>query len=193
MFFCFNYTAGSAGPSYILDNYPASLDPNGGSGGQYYALQLTQSAATQNSSVWYSIPQNVASGFNVWYAFKITPNGAAPNTADGLAFVIQNALGSGGSTPNPYSSIIATAETGSGVTALGTSGGGVGYGGIDNSIALEADTFFNSFDPSDFGSFNDNHMALQSCGSTAAEFQFRIRQPTISTKTRVPSCRPAAL
>jgi len=164
--FCFNYTAGSAGPSYILDNYPAALDPNGGSGGQYYALQLTQSAATQNSSVWYSVPQNVTGGFTVWYAFKITPNGAAPNTADGLAFVIQNALGSGASKPDPYSGITNSAETGLGSTVLGALGGGVGYGGIDNSIALEADTFANNFDPWDRGSgfYNINHMALQSCG-----------------------------
>jgi len=164
--FCFNSIPGAAGPSYILDNYPAALDPNGGSGGQYYALQVTQGAASQGSSVWYSVPQNVAGGFTVWYAFKITPGSGAPNTADGLAFVIQNALGSAASKPDPYLSLTNSAETGLGITALGTPGGGVGYGGIDNSIALESDPFVNGFDPWDFGvgTFNGNHMALQSCG-----------------------------
>jgi len=166
--FCFNSIPNSAGPSYILDTYPASLDPNGGPGGQYYALQLTQSAASQGSSVWYSKPQNVAGGFSVWYAFKITPNGASLNTADGLAFVIQNALGSAASIPDPYSTSLGinSSETGFGNTVLGISGGGVGYAGIDNSIALESDPFLNNFDPFDLGvgSFNDNHMALQSCG-----------------------------
>jgi hypothetical protein len=166
--FCFNSIPNSAGPSYILDTYPAALDPSGGAGGQYYALQLTQSAASQGSSVWYSKPQNVAAGFNVWYAFKITPNGGSLNTADGLAFVIQNALGSAASKPDPYSTSLGinSSESGFGNTVLGISGGGISYAGIDNSIALESDPFLNNFDPFDLGqgSFNDNHMALQSCG-----------------------------
>jgi len=64
--FCFNKSGNqTTGRSYIQDYYPAALDPNGGSGGQYYALQVTQSAMSQDASVWHSIPQNVANGFTV--------------------------------------------------------------------------------------------------------------------------------
>ena len=83
------------------------------------------------------------------------------NTADGMAFVIQNA--SGGQTD----SITNSTETGSGPTVLGSSGGGLGYGGIDNSVALEMDTFASSWDPAQGSrgtSFSDNHLALQGCG-----------------------------
>jgi len=61
---------------------------------------------------------------------------------DGLAFVIQNVIGSG-SDPDPYltSANTRSAETGSGLSVIGGGGGGMGYGRIDNSIALEADTF----------------------------------------------------
>lgn len=89
--FCFN-SVGS-GLSFAQDNsYTTSIDPNA-SNGSAYALVLTQSTGSQASSAWYSIPQNVANGFTAWYAFKITP-GSSPY-GDGLAFVIQNALGGG--------------------------------------------------------------------------------------------------
>lgn len=163
--FCFNASGASAPPTYILDSYPAALDPNGGSGGQYHALQLTQSAGSQGASVWYAIPQNVAGGFNFWYAFKINYTGSSI-PADGMALVIQNSLGAAKSIPDPYASVTNLVEPGSGVTAIGQSGGGLGYGGIDNSVALEVDTFPNSWDPWDLGIgyYVDNHMALQSCG-----------------------------
>ena len=156
--FCFNFVGN--GLSFIQDNsYTTTIDPNATSG-TAYALQLTQSLGSQASSVWYSIPQNVASGFTAWYAFKITP-GSSPY-GDGLAFVIQNAAGGG-----VVSSFGAScAETGSGLTTLGGGGGCIGYGAIDNSIALEADTFADSYDPWDFGDgeYDDNHIALQDCG-----------------------------
>ncbi len=160
--FCFN-SVGS-GLSFAQDNsYTTSIDPNA-SNGSAYALVLTQSTGSQASSAWYSIPQNVANGFTAWYAFKITP-GSSPY-GDGLAFVIQNALG-GGVVSN---SSVNCSEVGSGLTALGGGGGCIGYGAIDNSIALEADTFADSFDPWDFGfgAYDDNHIAMQDCGAGLA-------------------------
>ena len=67
-------------------------------------------------------------------------------------------------------SISGSSETGSGLTALGGGGGSLGYGGIDNSVALEMDTFPDSWDPWDIavGYNDDNHMALQSCGRGVA-------------------------
>jgi streptogramin lyase len=164
--FCFNYTG--AGPSYIQDFYPPPIDPNantdGDVGGNNNALQVTANAGSENSSMWFSIPQDVVDGFNVWYTVKInhTPNDPSNYfTADGLAFVIQNATG------GKSDSIANCSETGSGLTVLGGAGGCLGYGGIDNSVALEMDTFWDSFDPQDVSQgwmYDDNHLALQSCG-----------------------------
>ena len=164
--FCFNSFGASTPPTYILDSYPAALDPKGGAGGQYYALQLTPDTQSQGSSVWYAIPQNVAGGFNLWYAFKINFTGSNGTPGDGMALLIQNALGSAKSLPDPYASTTNSLDTGSGVTAIGAFGGGLAYGGIDNSVALEMDTFPNNFDPWDLGQgyYFDSHMALQSCG-----------------------------
>ena len=75
--FCFNSAPGSDGLSFIEDNsYTTTIDPNE-SNGSAYALQLTESAGSQDSSVWYSTPQNVANGFTVWYAVKLTPSSAS--------------------------------------------------------------------------------------------------------------------
>jgi hypothetical protein len=158
--FCTNQ-AGD-GPSYFLDTYPPAIDPsNNPNGSMNYTVQLTEPTTNQSSSVWFSIPQDVVDGFNVWYAFKITPNPGSANTADGLAFVIQNSAGGGPDAATPC------IGTGAGFTALGTGGGGcLGYGGIENSIALEADTFTNDWDAQDANqpAGNDNHIALQGCG-----------------------------
>jgi hypothetical protein len=95
--FCFNYLG--ADLSFIQDFYPPLIDPNantdGDAGSTNYALQVTENAAgNQDSSMWYSIPQNVAAGFTVWYAVNAQPStGSSATTADGLAFVIQNAAG----------------------------------------------------------------------------------------------------
>jgi len=45
-------------------------------------------------------------------------------------------------------------------------GGCIGYGGIDNSIAVEADTFPGRYDPWEGGTcdYYDNHIAMQDCG-----------------------------
>jgi sugar lactone lactonase YvrE/uncharacterized protein (DUF2345 family) len=162
--FCANYAG--AGVSFIPDFYPLVIDPNaatdGGAGSTDYALQLTPNASGQDASVWFATPQDVVDGFTTWYTVKINYQGGGDgNTADGLAFVIQNA--SGGKTD----SVSGCAETGSGPTALGAGGGCLGYGGIDNSVALEMDTYYSSWDPQQGSrgtSYSDNHLALQGCG-----------------------------
>lgn len=155
--FCLDYTGSVQDPSFIQD--PSITDPNGLSGGQW-VVQMTTPASGQSASMWFSVPQNVANGFNAWFQFKITPSSSSGNTADGLAFVIQNSLGGGTDSTSGCS------ETGSGSTVVGSGGGCLGYGGIDNSVALEFDTYYNSWDPNDYnnGGNNDNHVALQSCG-----------------------------
>jgi uncharacterized repeat protein (TIGR02543 family) len=164
--FCFNGTTGN--PSFLLDTFPASIDPiltdNPPVSGSWYATQMTSAAGGQAASLWFSVPQVVANGFTSWFAFKFTPNGNSYATADGLAFVIQNSQGVH-TASDPIAGCVAT---GAGPTALGTGGGCLSYGGIDNSLALEFDTYNNGagFDPDDLGgSNNDNHIALQNCGA----------------------------
>jgi len=168
VYFCFNHVGD--GLSFVQDSYPPAIDPNANTdsdaGSPNYALQMTEPKGSQASSMWFSIPQDVADGFNVWFSFKLTPTSlmqnppfGTSNPADGLAFVIQNAAG--GEADSASASGCVGSSKG-GYNALGgvTGGGGcIGYGGIDNSIALEFDTYMNGW-----GDPNSNHIALQSCG-----------------------------
>ena len=126
-------------------------------------LQLTQNLPNQRGAAWFNTQQQVAGGFGVEFQFRIVPSG---ETGDGFAFVIQNSS--------------------SGLAAIGGFGGGIGYGtrefdpcnglttaaqysqppcnagsdlGIPNSVAIEFDTFTNSYD------LDNNHVAIQSCGT----------------------------
>ncbi|MGC2499173.1 MAG: choice-of-anchor D domain-containing protein, partial [Acidobacteriaceae bacterium] len=149
--FCFNYSGLYTDPSFIQD--PASSAT--------YAVQMTYPQTSQAASMWFSVPQNVANGFNVWFQFRITPASNAYATADGLAFVIQNALSSG------TDGVTGCGSTGQGPSTLGGGGGCIGYGGIPNSVALEFDTYNNEpWDSADYGAESNyaNHIALQSCG-----------------------------
>ena len=117
-------------------------------------LRLTRDGVPHVSgTAWFTTQQNVASGFTSVFHFQITHdphNGPGP--ADGIAFVIQNSS--------------------SGTAARGGAGGAIGYGvpdpgfdaangghAIPNSLAVEFDTFLNSWDP------DANHVAVQSCGT----------------------------
>jgi CSLREA domain-containing protein len=172
LLFCFNNPAGATGtPSFIQD--PA----NSGN----WVLQMNPAAGGESESMWFSVPQNVYGGFNAWFQFKIAPSSNSQYTADGFAFVIQNANGAinqsyieGASsiTLPPYEgsySVCSETQQG-GPSVVGGGGGCMGYGGIDNSVALEFDTYSNNqgagnWDPTDIpGTQNDNHIALQSCG-----------------------------
>jgi len=121
-------------------------------------LRINSANLNQVGSVWFNKLQPVAEGFSTTFTFQITP--PAPGTelafpADGFAFVIQNSA--------------------AGLAALGQLGGAMGYGGaipvsadfpgIDNSLAIEFDTYPNF--PWDYiGDVNAaNHVAIQSCGT----------------------------
>ncbi|MCX7737641.1 MAG: T9SS type A sorting domain-containing protein [Candidatus Kapabacteria bacterium] len=115
-------------------------------------LRLTPAAVNQSGAVWYTTKVPVKSGFYTKFKFRFTEgnnnncnDGSLPG-ADGIAFVIQNT--------SPMIS--------------GGLGGGIGYDGLENSIAIEFDTFSNDstqienlFDP------NGNHIAIQSRGKLA--------------------------
>jgi hypothetical protein len=95
----------------------------------------------QVGSAWYTNQVSVAQGFVTSFTLDIVPSSSSQTTADGMAFVIQN----------------------SSLTALGDVTGQPGYEGIANSLAVEFDTFTNL----QFSDPNNNHIAVQSCGTAA--------------------------
>ena len=111
------------------------------------AITITPATNAQVGGVWYSAAkQDVSLGFDATMKFRIPViNGLG---ADGFAFVIQNT--------SP--------------TALGGSGGGIGYGrnlifnqpGITNSLAVEIDMWDNTGQWPDLSS---SHISVQSLGA----------------------------
>lgn len=120
----------------------AGLNMVGSTAQSSNALRLTPAIGWQRGAVWFGTEQSVSTGFVSTFHFQITAADGFYGGADGLAFVIQN----------------------SDQSALGGEGEGIGYGdgngqsGIPNSIAIEFDTFQNSFDP------NRNHISIQTRG-----------------------------
>ena len=104
-------------------------------------LRVTPSVAQQTGSVWYAPPVMVSSGFDTTFRFQISQ--LVGNGADGLVFVIHNDR--------------------HGSATMGYGGYAMGYGGpagtaLQNSIAIEIDTWFNT------GDLSDNEISVQSAG-----------------------------
>ncbi len=106
-------------------------------------LRLTDDVQSRVGTAWFNIKQPVAGGFTTTFTFQISH---ADFPADGIAFVIQNSQ--------------------AGLTAFGDGGGGIGYQGIPNSLAVEFDTYLNA-SPGPNEDPNANHVAVQSCGTNA--------------------------
>ncbi|HEX3820841.1 MAG TPA: hypothetical protein VHW45_10930 [Candidatus Sulfotelmatobacter sp.] len=147
-----NYTPDfSSNGTCLAQNGNAMLVSGGGS----TALQITSSAGNQTGSAWYLTPQIVQNGFTTTFQFQFTNPSAVP--ADGIAFLIQNS------------------STGA-IGFSGGSGGAIGYGdadananpsqgtGIPKSLAIEFDSFENSWDPQPVNG-SASHVAIQSCGT----------------------------
>jgi glucose/arabinose dehydrogenase len=83
------------------------------------ALQITDGGANQAASAYFKAAVDITK-FNTQFNFQLT--GGTNPTADGMTFVIQ----------------------GTGLTAVGSSGGGLGYNGIAKSIAIDFDLFDNN-------------------------------------------------
>ncbi len=132
-------------------------------------IQLNPSSVNKSGAIWYSEPIPVVSGFHSEFSFRMR-NGSNNNCedgsipgADGLAFVIQNFI--------PY--------------AIGTHGGGIGYDGIPNAVAIEFDTYSNDsnqienfFDP------NGNHIAVQTAGQKEVSSKHQ-KQFTLGVATNI--------
>ncbi len=119
-----NFTQSGTATSVITVQSGGSTSINFVSGLNGTRLELTDGGASEASSAWFTTPVNVQS-FTTDFSFQLTN----PN-ADGMTFAIQNA----------------------GLTALGPTGGGLGYGaglpggtpGIPTSVAVKFDLFQNS-------------------------------------------------
>ncbi|MGC1644581.1 MAG: chitobiase/beta-hexosaminidase C-terminal domain-containing protein, partial [Candidatus Sulfotelmatobacter sp.] len=120
----YTITAGNANVNYGTGFSSTGLAMNGFAKLNGTRLRLTDGGATEAGSGFYTTPLNVQS-FTTDFSFQLTN----PN-ADGMAFVIQNA----------------------GITALGPTGGGLGYGpdtpggtaGIPSSVAVKFDLYSNA-------------------------------------------------
>ncbi len=129
----------------------ASVQPSG-------SILLASSASDRRGSFFTSNQFSVTGGFSAVFDFRISsPGGVNDGTAagaDGLAFVVQRA----------------------GATALGGSGEGLGYGprggsaGISPSVAVEFDTFRNTWDPS------SNHIGINTGGNLTSLASVSVAQ-----------------
>ncbi|HUI84072.1 MAG TPA: L-type lectin-domain containing protein [Candidatus Binatia bacterium] len=139
-------------------------------------LRLTDdSTNSEQSSAYFKIPQEVDQGFTTYFAFKFHNPTTCCNPGDGFAFILQNS-----SATDPTEG-----ASGSGLTALGADDGGMGYSGINNSLAVEFDIFGDAWDP------NSNHVSIQTCGGDPSQFNSPVHLPgdyTIGQNDHVTSC-----
>jgi hypothetical protein len=121
----------------------SNLALNGNAALANNALRLTPAQATQRGSVFYdqAFALSGSTSFQTKFQFKAS-GGQGTNGADGFTLMLQN--------------------SNSGKTALGASGGSLGYGGIDRSVAIE----FDSYDNGD-SDIDNNHISVLKNGSTS--------------------------
>ena len=136
-------TGGNTSPFQCID-YPgfsttAGLNLGADAAVVGEALRLTPAAYSQTGRVWTNGKLNVAGGFTTDFVFRFTQQGGI-GAADGIAFVIQDISG----------------------TAVGGFGGGIGYHGLERSLAVEFDTYDNG---SGNGDPDNNHVAVHSAGT----------------------------
>ena len=96
---------------------PQSMQFNGSTSLDDFRLQLTTGGTNKAGSAWFAQPVNIQS-FTTDFTFQLSNP-----LADGMTFTIQN---------------------GGGPSALGSAGGGLGYHGIPNSLAVKFDLYSNN-------------------------------------------------
>jgi hypothetical protein len=128
------FTIGASATSYI--NYPtgaittSSLSLNGGAKVTGGLLQLTDGGAGEERTAWFVTPVPIQS-FITDFTFE-----QLNATADGMTFAIQNAP--------------------KGIWAVGDAGGGLGYQGIPDSVAVKFDLYNNAGEgPDSTGLYTD--------------------------------------
>jgi len=143
----------------------------GGKTGCVNQIRLNTGDKDSVGAAWYNTMQHVSGGFETQFSFRITDLSRHCKTdvtiedrcmargGDGFAFVIHD---------NNFSH------------ALGAGASSMGYGGIDNSIAFEFDTWYNS----ELGDLYQNHIAVHTMGTEKNTPGSRSR---LVTSTDVPN------
>jgi outer membrane protein OmpA-like peptidoglycan-associated protein len=136
-------------------------------------IRLVAAEPQQAGSVWFNTKQRVVDGFETTFRFQVGDAGSnaplAPG-ADGIAFVLQNSSVYEGST-----------------------GEGMGYGTIANSIAVEFDTFDNTHVPYDAppnGDPDGNHISVQTRGLEANSSHHDY---SLGTTSNIPNLKDGAI
>lgn len=133
--YAFNYKNFSNAPLLTLEEAAYKKDK--------YVV-LTPNEAGKRGGLWHDKKVKVRDGFSTSFSFRMHKGGvdfeSDQKGADGIAFVIHS---------NPKA------------TGMGNHGGGIGYEGIPNSIAIEFDNWQNG----EWGEPNDNHVALHTLGT----------------------------
>ncbi len=103
------------------------LQVNGDAVASGSQLHLTPNSGNKSGSIFFksAFPWTANTSFHTHFRFRIYPNADATG-GEGITFMLQNKK----------------------VTSVGGSGGGLGYNGVTNSVAVEFDTVQNSGDPS---------------------------------------------
>ncbi|CAI6064978.1 cadherin-like beta sandwich domain-containing protein [Cohnella sp. JJ-181] len=120
------------------------------------SLRLTSNGGNQYGTVfnWDKVSLRDNSGFSTYFTFKMTnPGGGPPAGADGIVFAVQTKSNSAGSV-----------------------GVGMGFGGIQNSVGVEFDTYDNA---SETGDPSANHVAVDLNGSVSHGSQGVYAEPSI--------------
>ena len=131
--------------------------------------------ALLSSTAYFRIAQPVNQGFTTYFAFQMHAPTHCCDPGDGFAFILQ---GSNATDPTQGAS-------GKGLAAVGSAMGGLGYSGINESLAVEFDILDNTWDP------NGNHIAIQTCGGDPNQFNSPVHEPgiyTIGDNHNVTSC-----
>jgi glucose/arabinose dehydrogenase len=131
-----SYDGVFAGFTYNNFSNSAGITTSGNASKPGTTLQLTPDLNNQAGGAFYDTPFQIDanSSFSTQFQFRLSgANGTSG--ADGFTFVLQN--------------------DSRGATALGPSGGNVGYSGINNSLAIEFDTYDNGA-----GDPDGNHLSL---------------------------------
>jgi len=131
--FCTSVSCGSTFTSPCVWTSGSSSSSISGS-----TLVLNPASNSQLGQFFNPSPISLAENFRVTFSFSVL---TCTGVADGLAFLFVSSLKGVG----PYSG--------------GTLGGGIGYNGISQNLAVEFDVFKNAYDP------DCHHVAIQSCGN----------------------------
>ena len=155
--------AAQAGASTVI-SYPdfssvAGLTFNGNAAQSGNVLRVTPAIDGQSGSVFSTSTVSLASNasFSTFFKFRFTnPDTAFCDTgggslcgADGLVFVVQTVDNN-----------------------VGGAGGGIGYAGINNSVGIEFDNWFNG----ELGDINSNHVGIDVNGSVVSIAQTPVAE-----------------